>query len=150
MSAEKKFLRKKKLFEKITGIFKVKLAIKRYPKQYIKKVTAALTAGILGVVLAGTMPEQIEKIAENRQEQTAITAWWGTLYPKFCFSAMDIILNLIFTFNTLQAVRKINPAHQMPEPFFPGFQFQNIFQFRYLHHICTVHCSFILYICHSQ
>ena len=32
------------------------------------------------------MPEQIEKIAENRQEQTAITAWWGTLYPKFCFS----------------------------------------------------------------
>lgn len=37
MSAEKKFLRKKKLFEKITGIFKVKLAIKRYPKQYIKK-----------------------------------------------------------------------------------------------------------------
>lgn len=86
MSAEKKFLRKKKLFEKITGIFKVKLAIKRYPKQYIKKVTAALTAGILGVVLAGTMPEQIEKIAENRQEQTAITAWWGTLYPKFCFS----------------------------------------------------------------
>lgn len=38
------------------------------------------------MVLAGTMPEQIEKIAENRQEQTAITAWWGTLYPKFCFS----------------------------------------------------------------
>ena len=37
MSAEKKFLRKKKLFEKITGIFKVKLAIKRYPKQYIKR-----------------------------------------------------------------------------------------------------------------
>ena len=29
---------------------------------------------------------KIAKIAERRQEQAAVTAWWGTLYPKFCFS----------------------------------------------------------------
>ena len=51
-----------------------------------KKLTITIIGGLAGAILAGTMPEQIEKIAENRQEQTAITAWWGTLYPKFCFS----------------------------------------------------------------
>lgn len=34
---------------------------------------------------AGNVRED-SKIAERRQEQTAVTAWWGTLYPKFCFS----------------------------------------------------------------
>lgn len=89
MSTERKFTGRK-LFEERTGIrtgiFKVKTGNKRYVKRYIKKMTAVLTAGILGVVLAGTLPEHIQKIAENRQEQTAVTAWWGTMYPKFCFS----------------------------------------------------------------
>ena len=55
-------------------------------KRIRTKLTVVLAAGIAGVVLAETMPGRIEKIAENRQEQTAITAWWGTLYPKFCFA----------------------------------------------------------------
>lgn len=50
------------------------------------KIVITLAAGMAGVVLAGTMPEHIQNFVEKRQEQTAITAWWGTLYPKFCFS----------------------------------------------------------------
>ena len=54
----------------------------------IKKLAISCIAGIMGVILAGTMPQQIQKIAQKRQEQTAVTAWWGTLYPKFCFSEL--------------------------------------------------------------
>ena len=44
---------------------------------------------VAAVVMMRAMPGmsgKIAKIAERRQEQTAVTAWWGTLYPKFCFS----------------------------------------------------------------
>lgn len=60
---------------------------KRYTRRKLAgKIAITLTAGMAGVILAGTMPEQIQNFVEKRQEQTAITAWWGTLYPKFCFS----------------------------------------------------------------
>lgn len=32
------------------------------------------------------MSGKIAKIAERRQEQTAVTAWWGTLYQDYNFS----------------------------------------------------------------
>ena len=53
-----------------------------------KKLAVTLTAGMLGVFLVETVPARVYKIVENRQEQTAVTAWWGTLYPKFCFSQL--------------------------------------------------------------
>lgn len=53
-----------------------------------KKLAVTLAAGMLGVFLAETVPARVHKIVENRQEQTAVTAWWGTLYPKFCFSQL--------------------------------------------------------------
>ena len=28
----------------------------------------------------------LRETVQNRKEQAAVTAWWGTLYPKFCFS----------------------------------------------------------------
>ena len=58
-------------------------------KRFRKKATVALIMGTVGVFLVGTLPGisgRVQKIAEKRQEQTAVTAWWGTLYPKFCFS----------------------------------------------------------------
>lgn len=55
-------------------------------KRIRKKLAVTLAAGIAGVLLSETMPDHIQKIAEDRQEQTAVTAWWGTLYPKFCFA----------------------------------------------------------------
>ena len=53
-----------------------------------KRIITSLAAGIAGVILAAAIPDQIQNFVENRQEQTAVTAWWGTLYPKFCFSQM--------------------------------------------------------------
>ena len=41
-----------------------------------KKLSVTLTAGMLGVFLAETVPARVYKIVENRQEQTAVTAWW--------------------------------------------------------------------------
>ena len=55
-------------------------------KRIMKKMMIAFTAGVAGAVLAMTMPEQIQRIVQKRQEQTAVVGWWGTLYPKFCFS----------------------------------------------------------------
>ena len=51
-----------------------------------KKLTITIIGGLAGVILAGTMPQQVQNFAQKGQEQTAVTAWWGTLYPKFCFS----------------------------------------------------------------
>ena len=51
-----------------------------------KKLTITIIGRLAGVILAGMMPQQLQNFAQKRQEQTAVTAWWGTLYPKFCFS----------------------------------------------------------------
>ena len=51
-----------------------------------KKLTITIIGGLAGAILAGTMPQQVQNFAQKRQEQTAVTAWWGTRYPKFCFS----------------------------------------------------------------
>lgn len=71
----KYFIAKRKLTGKIAG-------------RLVKKLAVTLAAGMVGVLLAETVPARVLKIVENRQEQTAVTAWWGTLYPKFCFSQL--------------------------------------------------------------
>ena len=48
-------------------------------KQQGTRIKAALLAGLAGAVLANTFPGQIRK-------QAAVSAWWGTIYPKFCFA----------------------------------------------------------------
>lgn len=60
--------------------------VKKPIKRLIKRLAVTLTAGLTGILLAVTVPEGMRQIAQNRREQTAVTAWWGTLYPKFCFS----------------------------------------------------------------
>ena len=58
-------------------------------KKLRRKLSFVLFVAAVGVLMMRAMPGmsgKIAKIAERRQEQTAVTAWWGTLYPKFCFS----------------------------------------------------------------
>lgn len=78
----RKFLKTNFVTKKLKFVYR-----KRYTRRKLAgKIAATLAAGMAGVVLAGTMPEHVQNFVEKRQEQTAITAWWGTLYPKFCFS----------------------------------------------------------------
>lgn len=54
-----------------------------------RKLSFVLFIAAVGVLMMRAIPGmsgKIAEIAERRQEQTAVTAWWGTLYPKFCFS----------------------------------------------------------------
>ena len=39
-----------------------------------KKLTITIIGGLAGVILAGTMPQQVQNFAQKRQEQTAVTA----------------------------------------------------------------------------
>lgn len=57
-------------------------------KKLRRKLSFVLFVAAVGVLMRAMpgMSGKIAKIAERRQEQTAVTAWWGTLYPKFCFS----------------------------------------------------------------
>ena len=58
-------------------------------KKLRRKLSFVLFVAAVGVLMMRAMPGmsgKIAKIAERRQEQTAVTAWWGTIYPKFCFA----------------------------------------------------------------
>ena len=60
-------------------------------KKLRRKLSFVLFVAAVGVLMMRAMPgmpARVYKIVENRQEQTAVTAWWGTLYPKFCFSQL--------------------------------------------------------------
>ena len=61
-------------------------------KKLRRKLSFVLFVAAVGVLMMRTMPGmsgKIAKIAERRQEQTAVTAWWGSIYPEFCFSEWD-------------------------------------------------------------
>lgn len=45
-----------------------------------------LNAGIRREVLGGDSDAEQEILSEEDQNLTPLYAWWGTLYPKFCFS----------------------------------------------------------------
>ena len=54
-------------------------------KKLRRKLSFVLLVAAVGVLMMRAMPGmsgKIAKIAESRQEQAAVTAWWGTLYPK--------------------------------------------------------------------
>ena len=74
--------------KKLTGNREEKISVLngKQGKRQIKRLAVALAAGLTGVLLAATEPDRIQQTVQNRQEQAAVTAWWGTLYPKFCFS----------------------------------------------------------------
>jgi len=59
---------------------------RKQAKRFLKQAMLTLTAGMIGAALTGAVPEVIQETVQNRKEQAAVTAWWGTLYPKFCFS----------------------------------------------------------------
>ena len=56
----------------------------------IRKRVISLTAGGLGMlavnVFSAVYPEKVEHFIETEKEPEQMTAWWGTLYPEFCFS----------------------------------------------------------------
>lgn len=47
-----------------------------------KRLWVSLLAGVLCTALLAGEPE----MTEPRQREPALTAWWGTLYPGFCFA----------------------------------------------------------------
>ena len=55
----------------------------------IRKLVISLTAGVLGMlavnVFSAVYPEKMEHFIETEKEPEQMTAWWGTLYPEFCF-----------------------------------------------------------------
>ena len=60
----------------------------------IRKLVISLTAGVLGMlavnVFSAVYPEKVEHFIETEKEPEQMTAWWGTLYPEFCFSDIKI------------------------------------------------------------
>ncbi len=47
-----------------------------------KRLWVSLLAGVLCTALLAGEPE----MTEPRRREPALTAWWGTLYPGFCFA----------------------------------------------------------------
>ena len=60
--------------------------IDRRKKRMGTRIKAALLAGLAGVVLVNAFPGQIRDLAVQHRNQAAVSAWWGTIYPKFCFA----------------------------------------------------------------
>lgn len=56
----------------------------------IRKLVISLAVGVLGMVamnvFSSVYPEKVESFLQREKEPEQMTAWWGTLYPKFCFS----------------------------------------------------------------
>lgn len=74
----------KRIIRRIMG--KVPVLKRNQSEKLRKRLAVTLTAGLAGILLAVTVPDKIQQTVQCRQEQAAVTAWWGTLYPKFCFS----------------------------------------------------------------
>lgn len=54
-----------------------------------KKILLALAVGIVGAAAAHTVPQDVQcQVRAQAKEARPITAWWGTLYPKFCFAEL--------------------------------------------------------------
>lgn len=60
-------------------------AIAGWLKNRRKRLLLSAAAGLLAVAVAGAPP--IAAIKEKMSMSgVGVSAWWGTLYPKFCFS----------------------------------------------------------------
>lgn len=59
-------------------------------KNQVRKLVISLAVGVLGMVamnvFSSVYPEKVESFLQREKEPEQMTAWWGTLYPKFCFS----------------------------------------------------------------
>ena len=52
----------------------------------LPSILVSLAAGLVGAFLVNAVPERTEYTENIYREQAQITAWWGSLYPKFCFA----------------------------------------------------------------
>ena len=55
-------------------------------KKRQRRLVLSLAAGLVGTFLVNAVPERTEYTENIYREQAQITAWWGSLYPKFCFA----------------------------------------------------------------
>ena len=55
-------------------------------KKRQRRLVLSLAAGLVGASLVNAVPESTEYTENIYREQAQITAWWGSLYPKFCFA----------------------------------------------------------------
>ena len=55
-------------------------------KKRQRRLVLSLAAGLVGAFLVNAVPERTEYIENIYREQAQITAWWGSLYQKFCFA----------------------------------------------------------------
>lgn len=63
---------------------------RKYGTKGIRKLLISLTVGLLGAMAVNVcetaFPEKVEYFVQIQKAPEQMTAWWGTLYPKFCFS----------------------------------------------------------------
>ena len=52
-------------------------------KKRQRRLVLSLAAGLVGAFLVNAVPERTEYTENIYREQAQITAWWGSLYPKF-------------------------------------------------------------------
>ena len=60
-------------------------------KKLRRKLSFVLLVAAVGVLMMRAMPGmsgKIAKIAESRQEQAAVTAWWGDIVPEILLLAV--------------------------------------------------------------
>ena len=77
---------KKEITDGSAGRLRIFRLKQKQVKKLIKRLSVSLAAGLAGILLAVTVPDRMQQIVQKKQEQAVVTAWWGTLYPKFCFS----------------------------------------------------------------
>ena len=58
-------------------------------KKRQRRLVLSLAAGLVGAFLVNAVPERTEYTENIYREQAQITAWWGSLYPKFCFAEKE-------------------------------------------------------------
>lgn len=50
------------------------------------RLYTAIAAGLAGAILMSSTPEKVSVPPPQKKEAAQAYAWWGCLYPKFCFS----------------------------------------------------------------
>lgn len=70
-------------------MFFIKMRNKK--NRFLLSLAAGMLAVVLAVGLPHIMPDSARNVVRITAEDTAPLAWWGTLYPEFCFGKPDAV-----------------------------------------------------------
>lgn len=72
-----------------------------------KKILLALAVGMVGAAAVNTVSQDVQcQIRTQVREARPISAWWGTLYPRFCFAEFPENINKKTNENTDKKIDK--------------------------------------------